>query len=62
LSLEGGNKLSLPKSWPNPKLRALEEITQSDAPALRWVRPSIPWWPLRGAWADIALEPNLLIF
>ncbi len=62
LSLEGRNKLSLPKSWPNPKLRALEAITQSDALALPWVRPSIPWWPLRGAWADIALEPKLLIF
>jgi len=62
LSLDQRNSLSLPASWPHPKLRALDEVTPSDALALPWVAPSAPWWPLRGAWANVTHEPKLLIF
>lgn len=62
LTLEGRNSYSLPKIWPHPKLRALEEVTQSDSLALPWVRPSAPWWPLRGAWAVATHDPKLLVF
>ena len=62
LTLERRNSYSLPKIWPHPKLRALEEVTQSETLALPWVRPSAPWWPLRGAWAAATHDPKLLVF
>ena len=56
------NDYALPRSWPNPKLRALETITSAEVLALPWVAPTIPWWPLRGAWANVGHEPKLLLF
>lgn len=56
------NDYALPRSWPSPKLRALETITSAEVLALPWVAPSIPWWPLRGAWANVEQEPKLLLF
>jgi hypothetical protein len=53
---------SAPREWPNPKLRALAGITPTDALALPWVAPSISWWPLRGAWENVAEEQKLLLF
>lgn len=62
LTLEGRRTYSLPRVWPSPKLRALEQVTDTDTLALPWVRPSIPWWPLRGSWAQADREPKLLVF
>jgi hypothetical protein len=56
------NDYALPRSWPNPKLRALETITSAEGLALPWVAPTVPWWPLRGAWANVEHEPKLLLF
>jgi hypothetical protein len=62
LTLEGRKRYSLPRSWPHPKLRALNDVTETEALALPWVRPSIPWWPLGGAWAAARHESKLLVF
>ena len=62
LTLKGRKRYSLPRSWPHPKLRALKEVTTTGALALPWVRPSIPWWPLGGAWAEASHESKLLVF
>jgi hypothetical protein len=62
LTEEARNRYRLPRQWPSPKLRALETITSADALSLPWVSPSIPWWPLRGAWAETTPEPKLLLF
>lgn len=56
------NEYALPRSWPSPKLRALETITSVESLALPWVAPSIPWWPLRNAWANAEHESKLLLF
>jgi hypothetical protein len=56
------NHYRLPHKWPSPKLRALEPITSAESLSLPWVSPSIPWWPLRGAWAEITHDPKLLLF
>lgn len=62
LTVEGRRNYSLPRNWPSPKLRALKEVTQTEALALPWVRPSIPWWPVGGAWSRAAHESKLLVF
>jgi len=62
LTVEGRRNYSLPRSWPSPKLRALKEATETEALALPWVKPSIPWWPLGGAWSRAGHESKLLIF
>jgi hypothetical protein len=62
LTEDARNHYRLPQKWPSPKLRALEPITSAEALSLPWVSPSIPWWPLRGAWAQIMHEPKLLLF
>ncbi len=62
LSVDVRRNYSLPRSWPSPKLRALEEITQTEALALPWVQPSISWWPIGGAWARAGHESKLLVF
>ena len=62
LSVEGRRNYSLPQSWPSPKLRALEKVTQTEALALPWVRPSVPWWPVGGVWARAGHESKLLVF
>lgn len=53
---------SMPREWPNPKLRALAKITPAEALALPWVAPSISWWPLRGGWENLDQEQKLLLF
>jgi len=62
LTVEGRRNYSLPRSWPSPKLRALTEVTETESLALPWVRPSIPWWPVGGAWARVKHESKLLVF
>ncbi|MGE0769881.1 MAG: DEAD/DEAH box helicase [Hyphomicrobiaceae bacterium] len=62
LTVETRRNYSLPRSWPNPKLRALKDVTETEALALPWVRPSVPWWPLGGAWAQAKHESKLLVF
>ena len=62
LTANNRDKLSLPRAWPHPKLRALDTLMPADALALPWVAPSIPWWDLRGAWAGTVHEPKLLLF
>lgn len=62
LTVDARNSYALPRSWPNPKLRALEPVTSTESLALPWVAPSVSWWPLRGAWAKIEHESKLLLF
>jgi hypothetical protein len=62
LTEDARNHYRLPAKWPSPKLRALEPIISPETLSLPWVPPSIPWWPLRGAWADITDDPKLLLF
>ena len=62
LTEDARNHYRLPQKWPSPKLRALDRITSAQAQSLPWVSSSIPWWPLRGAWAEIRHEPKLLLF
>ncbi len=62
IKLTKDGRYRLPQKLPSPKLRALERITYAEALSLPWVSPSIPWWPLRGAWEQITHEPKLLLF
>jgi len=62
LTLESRRRYALPRKWPHPKLRALKEVTGTEALALPWVRPSIAWWPLGGAWEQAEHESKLLLF
>ncbi|HEF4840342.1 TPA: hypothetical protein SAO52_005135 [Burkholderia vietnamiensis] len=49
--------------WAHPKLRALRQVVPPSSLVTPWVRPSLPWWPLRGAWAELtATSPKLLLF
>jgi hypothetical protein len=62
LTVDRRNSYALPRNWPSPKLRALEAVTPVEALALPWVPPSIPWWSLRGGWAELQHQPKLLLF
>lgn len=56
-------RLEAPKAWPHPQLRVLSDIAGQHRLALPWVAPSLPWWELRGPWADpAARKGKLLIF
>lgn len=49
--------------WAHPKLRALGQVIPARSLVTPWVRPSLPWWPLKGVWADLsASSPKLLLF
>jgi len=52
--------------WPHPRLRALLKEMPLQQLALPWVAPSLPWWPLGGAWRNDkpkpAIDGKLLIF
>jgi len=49
--------------WAHPKFRALMQVVPARSLVTPWVRPSLPWWPLQGAWADAsAPSPKLLLF
>ncbi len=57
------DRLEAPKSWPHPQLRELTGIVSPARLALPWVAPSLPWWDLRGPWAQPgAIGGKLLIF
>ncbi len=43
--------------WPHPRLRALLEEMPLQQLALPWVAPSLPWWPLGGAWRNDKPRP-----
>jgi hypothetical protein len=48
--------------WAHPKLRALKQVEPTHSLVTPWVGPSVEWWPLRGAWAERAASPKLLLF
>ena len=48
--------------WAHPKLRALKQVAPARSLITPWVHPSLPWWPLRGAWAELSASPKLLLF
>ena len=52
--------------WPHPRLRAMLEEMPLQQLALPWVAPSLPWWPLGGAWRNDkrkpAIDGKLLVF
>jgi hypothetical protein len=48
---------------PHPKIRALLGLLGLDALLLPWLHPSLPWWPLKGAWSRPAdHQGKILIF
>ena len=49
-----------PAVWPNPKLRAMCAQFPPEKLAVPWLPPSMPWWPLGGAWAGHSPEKALL--
>lgn len=62
MTRERRNKLSAPEAWPDAKLRALGRIAPPEQITLPWVAPSLPWWPLGGAWKASGADPKLLMF
>lgn len=48
--------------WAHPKLRALKQVAPARSLITPWVHPSLPWWPLQGAWADTSTSPKMLLF
>jgi hypothetical protein len=63
LSRSMRKRLEAPKAWPHPQLRVLSGIAGRSRLALPWVAPSLPWWELRGPWAEpAARQGKLLIF
>lgn len=49
-------------AWGSAKLRALSEIVPTDALALPWILPSLPWWDPVGPWAKVQQPQKMLIF
>lgn len=45
-------------AWPHPRLRALRALIQDRLLDLPWLPPSLPWWPLEGAWKSIGPAPT----
>ena len=62
MTRERRNTLSAPEAWPDAKLRALGRIAPPEQLTLPWVAPSLPWWPLGGAWKTSGADPKLLMF
>jgi hypothetical protein len=63
LSKKMRDRFDLPKSWPHPRLRALQELVPADRLAIPWLAPTAAWWPLRGAWkSPTHLPRKLLVF
>ena len=62
LTLAARNRLALPSDWPHPKFRSLREVIKPEVISLPWTAPSLPWWPVGGAWSGIEHEPKLLLF
>jgi hypothetical protein len=56
------DRLEAPDQWPDAKLRALSTIASPQALSLPWSAPSLPWWPLAGAWKETNGDPKLLMF
>lgn len=55
--------LRIPKVWPHPQFRALNEVVSSKRLSLPWVAPSLPWWTLQGPWSEPDVQTGkLLIF
>ncbi|WP_175916071.1 hypothetical protein [Burkholderia sp. BCC1638] len=42
----------IPRNWPHPKLRGLLDTLPTESLALPWLRPSLEWWRLGGAWSS----------
>ena len=61
LTLKARNRLTVPTSWPHPKLRSLRSIFELESLALPWVAPALPWWSLSGPWASCE-DQKLLVF
>lgn len=62
MTRERRDKLNAPAAWPDAKLRALSSVASSRQLSLPWVAPSLPWWPLNGAWKNVGGDPKLLMF
>lgn len=62
MTLKRRNKLDAPSAWPDAKLRALAGVAPPALLSLPWVAPSLPWWPLGGAWSTQSADPKLLMF
>ncbi len=62
------NQFTRLRVWPHPRLRALIKQLPPEQLALPWSRPSLPWWPLDGKWANDhasaadGIDGKLLIF
>ena len=66
LTPDARRRLRTTGPWPHPRLRALLEEMPLQQLALPWVAPSLPWWPLGGAWKNDkrkpAIDGKLLVF
>lgn len=54
-----------PRGWAHPRSRALSHLLPPSILGRPWVRPSMPWWPLSGAWEGAEKEQvdgKLLVF
>jgi hypothetical protein len=49
------------KSWPHPRLRAMQELTSNLKLSLPWMSPSLPWWRLKGKRLSKDLEPSKIL-
>jgi hypothetical protein len=62
MTLERRNRIHAPAAWPDAKLRAIRRVAPPEVLSLPWVAPSLPWWPMAGAWQKVAADPKLLMF
>ena len=47
-----------PVSHPHPKLRQLLDRASPTMLSLPWMPPTLPWWPLRGAFSEAQKSPH----
>lgn len=45
----------------HPRLRALQSIMPAEKLKLPWIRPSAPWWPLKGLWKSCGIRDGKII-
>ena len=57
------NGYQRPSDWSHPRMRALLDHITPKQLSTPWLPPTVPWWDLKGAWADEKRIPQkLLVF
>lgn len=57
---DDADKFRRPSLWPHPKLRSMLDYFRPENLSLPWMPPSLPWWQLRGKWAENSTEKALV--